>query len=191
MSFVDNEPTSKKHCSSDVFDILVDTSLSFVLGLSFLVVTGNPSIDLQSFALAPLMLFFNIDLGLVVDCDLPWLVEGCHVCVWHSLNILFNNFINHLLKIMLNVPNYLLKPIMLCFLNSKIFLFHIIVDDFEMCNGRFHDSFVDGVDFKDSNLDHESPKSSCEVLSIDVVLFVPTNDRFTTNLFLEIDKKKN
>jgi hypothetical protein len=81
MSFVDNEPTSKKHCSSDVLDILVDTSLSFVLGLSFLVVASNPFIDLQSFALAPLMLFFNIDLGLVVDCCLPWLVEGCHVCV--------------------------------------------------------------------------------------------------------------
>jgi len=81
MSFVDDKPTSKQHCSSDILDILVDTSLSFVLGLSFLVEIGNPSIDLQSFALAPLMLFFNTDLGLVVDCYLPWLIEGCHVCV--------------------------------------------------------------------------------------------------------------
>jgi hypothetical protein len=80
MSFVDDKPISKQHCSSDILDILVDTSLSFVLGLSFLVEIGNPSIDLQSFALAPFMLFFNIDLGLVVDCYLPWLIEGCHVC---------------------------------------------------------------------------------------------------------------
>jgi hypothetical protein len=42
MSFVDDKPTSKKHCSSDVLDILVDTSLSFVLGLSFLVEIGKP-----------------------------------------------------------------------------------------------------------------------------------------------------
>jgi hypothetical protein len=77
-----------------------------------------------------------------------------------------------------------------CFLNSKILLSHIIVDDLEMCNGRFHDSFVDGVDFEVVDLDHESPKSSCEVPSIDDFLFVATNDGFTTNLFLEIDKKR-
>ncbi len=108
----------------------------------------------------------------------------------HSLNILFHS-INHLLKIMLNVPNYLLKAIMPCFLVSKILLFHISVDGLEMCSGRSYDSFVDGVDFKIVLiLDHESPKSSCEVPSIDDFLFVPTNDGSTTNLFLEIDKRR-
>jgi hypothetical protein len=75
------------------------------------------------------------------------------------------------------------------FLVSKIILFHISVDDLEMCSGRFYDSFVDGVDFKVVGLEHESPKSSCEVPSIDDFLFAPTNDGSTTNLFLEIDKK--
>ncbi len=112
-----------------------------MLGLSCLVVTSNPSIDLQSLTLH-LLCFFSMLILLVVDCYLPWLVEGCHVRVWHSLNILFN-FINHFFKIMLNVPSYLLKPIMFYFLISKIFLFHINVDDLEMCSGRFYDSFVD------------------------------------------------
>lgn len=93
---------------------------------------------------------------------------------------------------MLNVPNYMLKMIMPCFLVSKILLFHISVDDLETWSGRFYDSFVDGVDFKVvANFDHESPKSSYEVPSIDDFLFVPTNDGSTTNLFLEIDKKKS
>ncbi len=91
---------------------------------------------------------------------------------------------------MLNVPNYLLKPIMPCLLVSKMLLFHISVDDLQMCSGRFYDSFVDGIDFKVVGLDHESLKSSCEVLSIDDFLFAPTNDGSTTNLFLEIDKKE-
>jgi hypothetical protein len=53
-----------------------------------------------------------------------------------------------------------------CFLVSKIF--HISVDDLEMCSGRFYDSFVDGIDFKVvADFDHESSKSSCEVPSID------------------------